>query len=87
MVAVRFHRNGVAVIEDAEGTLHVLEPQESLRDLAKYIWKEETLKPLRIEGEESSFKEHKDVKFVKLAAEKNERLRSLRLEEDPYFQD
>ncbi len=84
---VRFHRNGVVVMEDVLGTLHVLEPHETLRDIAKYIWREDSLKPLRIEGEESSFKDHKEVKFVKLAGEKSDRLRSVHLEEDPYFQD
>lgn len=86
-LSVRFHRNGVIVIEDAVGTLHVFEPQETLRDVAKYIWREESLKVLRIEGEESSFKDYKDVRFVKLSDEKGERLRSLSLDSDPYFEE
>src|ERR1700682_3398112 len=75
-LVVRFHKNGLLMIEDANGTLHVLEPQKTLRDAAKYIWREEVLSDLRVEGEEASFKDYKNVKFVKLTADKEERLRS-----------
>ena len=84
-ISVRFHKNGVFLIEDEDGVLHVLEPQETLREVAKYIWREETLKPLRVEGEDPSFKDYKEVKFAKLSGGKEERLRSLNLDTDPYF--
>jgi hypothetical protein len=88
MEEVGFHKNGVLILKDSMGVLHVLEPQETLRNVAKYIWKEDGLKSFRIEGEESSMKNHQDVKFVRLSSdEKDERLRTVHLNDDPYFQE
>jgi hypothetical protein len=87
---VGFHKNGVLMLKSADGILHVLDPQETLRDAARYVWNEESLKSFRIEGEDVSMRNHAAVKFVKLSPEnsdKNERLRSLHHDDDPYFQE
>lgn len=86
---VRFHKNGVVIVKDSKGMLHVFEPQETLRDVAKYVWKEESLRDFRIEGEDSSLKNHEDVRFVRLSSDKDDdRLRSVRgMNDDPYYQD
>jgi hypothetical protein len=86
-VEIGFHKNGVLILKDANGILHILDPQETLRDVGKYVWQEESLKDFRIDGEDPSLKDHKSAKFVKLSTEKNERLRSMHFNEDPYFQE
>lgn len=85
---IRFHKNGVTLLEDANGVLHLLEPKESLRDIAKYIWHEDSLSSYRIGTEESWPGGKKEVKVVQLAAEKEQRLRTFADPEcDSYYSD
>lgn len=83
---IRFHKNGVTLVEDKNGVLHLLDPNESLRDVAKYIWHEESLSGYRIGNDDSWPDGEKEIKIVQLTAEKKERLRSIsNTGEDHYF--
>lgn len=82
---IRFHKNGLLLIKDSDDIIHVLEPKETLKDVATYIWNTDSMKEYRIEGEES-LKDIKSLKFVELTKEKHQRLRNLtELEKDNYF--
>lgn len=85
---IRFHKNGVTLLEDSNGIIHLLEPKESLRDLAKYIWQEDSLSSYRIDTEEPLPGGKKEVKVVQLTHEKEQRLRLFSdVEHDSYYSD
>ncbi|MFH0803345.1 MAG: hypothetical protein V2A78_13310 [bacterium] len=80
---IRFHRNGFMVMMDSEGKAHILDSKESLKDIATYIWQNESLKNYRIAGDDA-LKDIKDVLFVELGKEKQPRLRGLS-ESDSFY--
>ncbi len=82
---IRFHRNGLMVMLDSEGKAHILDSKESLKDIATYVWQNESLKDYRISGDDS-LKEIKEIIFVELGREKEPRLRSLS-NDDKYYND
>jgi hypothetical protein len=82
---IRFHRNGLMVMLDSEGKAHILDSKESLKDIATYVWQNESLKDYRISGDDS-LKEIKEIIFVELGREKEPRLRSLS-SDDKYYND
>lgn len=83
---IRFHKNGVTLIEDVNGTLHLIDSKESLRDVARYVWHEESLASYRIDGNDSWPGEKRDIKLVQLTPIKEERLRSMSdINEDSYY--
>jgi len=64
------------VMQDSEGIVHILDSKESLKDIATYIWQNESLKCFRVDPQES-LKNINEVKFVELRKEKEPRLRGL----------
>ncbi|MBI2264159.1 MAG: hypothetical protein HYU64_03140 [Armatimonadetes bacterium] len=84
---IRFHKNGVTLVEDKDGMIHILEPKETLREVAKYIWDQPSLEEYRIENTDE-WAAQKETKMVQLRKEPIQRLRIAdQLMEDPFFQE
>ncbi len=83
-MTVKFHKNGLMLMSDAGGTIHVFDPRESLKAVAQYVWTQDALKDLRVEGE--TMPEAPNLHFVELSPEKAQRLRNLtELTADDYY--
>ncbi|GEM_PF-2306918 len=84
---ISFCKSGMLVLEDSHGVLHYIDPNYSLRDVAAYIWKNETLNQYKVETQYLNFS-HKRSKYIDKVTQITHRLRSSSsLKEDHYFND
>jgi len=75
------------VLEDSNGVLHYIDPNHSLRDVAAYIWKNESLNQYKVESQCADFSGRR-TKYIDKAPEDLHRLRFRSvLKEDTYFED
>jgi hypothetical protein len=85
---IKFHKNGITLLKDATGRIFVFDPDDTLNDVAEYIWNEPTLKHYTVEEDRWESPEDKEIVYVELKKEKKQRLRNLtKIMDDQYYKE
>jgi len=82
---IKFHANGLMMVKDGKGKVHIIDPSEPLNEVARYIWRNPDLADHRM-LDPDEFQDAEELIYVELTKEKFHRLRDLsQLVEDSFY--